>query len=123
MDESLQREGFHRLEAQQTRIVTVENGAIAANGRASHAYYDGPFLGHTFRNFELKVDVMVKANADGGSNGGVYILTEFEERGGNVRASGDFPSKGFEIQINNAYARDQSRPAVSITSPTSLSHR
>jgi len=85
----------------------VENGAIAANGRASHAYYDGPFLGHTFRNFELKVDVMVKANANGGSNGGVYILTEFEERGGNVRASGDFPSKGFEIQINNAYARDQ----------------
>jgi len=80
----------------------VENGAIAANGRASHAYYDGPFLGHTFRNFELKVDVMVKANANGGSNGGVYILTEFEERGGNVRASGDFPSKGFEIQINNA---------------------
>jgi len=86
---------------------TVENGAIAASGRASHAYYDGPFLGHTFRNFELKVDVMVKANANGGSNGGVYILTEFEEKGGNVRASGDFPSKGFEIQVNNAYARDQ----------------
>jgi hypothetical protein len=85
----------------------VENGAIAANGRASHAYYDGPLLGHTFRNFELKVDVLVKANANGGSNGGVYILTEFEEKGGNVRASGDFPSKGFEIQINNAYARDQ----------------
>src|SRR5689334_12213380 len=42
---------------------TVENGAIAASGRASHAYYDGPFLGHTFRNFELKVDVKVKANA------------------------------------------------------------
>ena len=85
----------------------VENGAIAASGRASHAYYDGPFEGHTFRNFELKVDVMVKANPTGGSNGGVYILTEFEEKGGNVRASGDFPSKGFEIQINNAYARDQ----------------
>jgi hypothetical protein len=85
----------------------VENGAIAANGRASHAYYDGPYLGHTFRNFELKVDVLVKANETGGSNGGVYILTEFEEKGGNVRASGDFPSKGFEIQINNAYARDQ----------------
>ncbi len=85
----------------------VENGAIAANGRASHAYYDGPFLDHTFRNFELKVDVLVKANATGGSNGGVYILTRFEEKGGNVRASGDFPSQGFEIQINNAYARDQ----------------
>jgi hypothetical protein len=63
----------------------VENGAIAANGRASHVYYDGPFLGHTFRNFELKVDVMVKANANGGSNGGVYILTEFEERGGKMK--------------------------------------
>jgi Domain of Unknown Function (DUF1080) len=85
----------------------IENGAIAANGRASHAYYDGPFLGHTFRNFELKVDVMVTGNANGGSNGGVYVLTQFEEKGGNVRASGDFPSKGFEIQINNAYARDQ----------------
>jgi len=85
----------------------IQDAAIVANGWASHAYYDGPFLGHTFRNFELKVDVMVKANANGGSNGGVYILTEFEEKGGNVRASGDFPSKGFEIQINNAYARDQ----------------
>jgi hypothetical protein len=57
----------------------VENGAIATNGRAGHAYYDGPFLGHRFRNFELKVDVMVKANANGGSNGGVYILTELQE--------------------------------------------
>ena len=85
----------------------IENGAIAASGRSSHAYYDGPFLDHTFHNFELKVDVMVKANATGGSNGGVYILTAFEEKGGNVRASGDFPSKGFEIQVNNAYARDQ----------------
>jgi hypothetical protein len=85
----------------------IENGAIAANGRSSHAYYDGSFLGHKFRNFELKVDVMVKANPNGGSNGGVYILTEFEEKGANVRASGDFPSKGFEIQINNSYARDQ----------------
>ena len=51
--------------------------------------------------------MLVKANPNGGSNGGVYILTEFEEVGGNVRASGDFPSKGFEIQVNNAYARDQ----------------
>jgi hypothetical protein len=36
----------------------------------------------------------------------VDILTEFEEKGGNVRASGDILSKGFEIQIDNAYARD-----------------
>jgi 3-keto-disaccharide hydrolase len=80
----------------------VENGAIVANGIAGHAYYDGDFRKHTFRNFELKVDIMTRAN----SNGGVYVLTAYEEKGGNVRASGEFPSKGFEIQVNNSYARD-----------------
>ena len=38
-----------------------------------------------------------------GSNGGVYVLTEFQESGGNVRATGRFPSKGFEIQVNNSH--------------------
>jgi hypothetical protein len=80
----------------------IENGAIVANGAAGHAYYDGDFRNHTFRNFELKVDVMTRAN----SNGGVYVLTEFQEKGGSSRASGDFPSKGFEIQVNNSYVRD-----------------
>ncbi len=80
----------------------IEDGAIVANGPASHAFYDGPFRNHTFRNFELKVDVMARPNG----NGGVYVLTQFEERGGNARASGDFPSKGFEIQVNNTYLRD-----------------
>jgi hypothetical protein len=80
----------------------IENGAIVANGAASHAYYDGEFRNHTFRNFELKVDIMTRAN----SNGGVYVLTEYQGQGGNVRASGDFPSKGFEIQVNNTYMRD-----------------
>jgi hypothetical protein len=81
----------------------IEDGAIVANGTASHAYYDGEFRNHTFRNFELKVDVMTRAN----SNGGVYFLTEYQEKGGSTRASGDFPSKGFEVQVNNSYARDQ----------------
>src|SRR5262249_48682532 len=40
------------------------------------------------------------------SNGGGSVLTEYQEKGGNVRASGDFPSKGFEIQVNNSYSRD-----------------
>src|ERR687884_250191 len=74
---------------------SVNDGAIVANGTASHAYYDGPFQDHRFRNFELKVDVMTRA----GSNGGVYVLTEYESVGGNERASGRFPSKGFEIQV------------------------
>jgi hypothetical protein len=78
---------------------TIQDGAIVANGAASHAYYDGPFQNHSFRNFELLVDVMTRA----GSNGGVYVLTEFQEVGGTNRASGRFPSKGFEIQVNNSH--------------------
>ena len=72
----------------------IENGAIVANGTPGHAYYDGPFMNHTFRNFELKVDVMTRAN----SNGGIFIMTEFQEKG--------WPAKGFEIQVNNTYAKD-----------------
>jgi len=77
----------------------IEDGAIVANGAASHAYYVGEFRNHSFRDFELKVDVMTRP----GSNGGVYVLTQYEESGGNVRASGRFPSKGFEIQVNNSH--------------------
>ena len=62
---------------------TVQDGAIVASGPASHLYYDGPFRNHRFRNFELKVDVMTRP----GSNGGVYVLTEFEAIGGNERAA------------------------------------
>jgi hypothetical protein len=78
---------------------TIKDGAIVANGTTSHCYYDGSVRNHSFRNFELKVDVMTRP----GSNGGVYVLTEFQESGGNVRATGRFPSKGFEIQVNNSH--------------------
>jgi hypothetical protein len=74
---------------------SIENGAIKANGTAGHAFYDGPFRDHMFRNFELKVDVMTRNN----SNGGIYVLTEFQEKG--------FPRKGFEIQVNNSYVKDR----------------
>jgi hypothetical protein len=76
----------------------IRDGAIVASGPASHVYYDGPFRNHRFRNFELKIDIMAQA----GANGGVYVLTEFEEVGGNQRASGRFPSKGFEVQVYNS---------------------
>ena len=74
----------------------IEDGAIVANGSAGHAYYDGEFRNHTFRNFELKVDVMTRPN----SNGGIYFLTEYLEKG--------WPAKGFEVQVNNS-ARDPIR--------------
>jgi hypothetical protein len=70
---------------------SIENGAIKANGTPGHAFYDGEFRNHMFRNFELKIDVMTRAN----SNGGVYVLTEYQETG--------FPKKGFEIQVNNSH--------------------
>ena len=76
---------------------TIENGAMKANGTPGHVYYDGEFRNHSFRNFELKVDVMTKPN----SNGGIYVLTEFLEKG--------WPRKGFEIQVNNTYAKDPVR--------------
>lgn len=76
---------------------TVKDGAIVANGPRSHLYYDGPFRNHTFRNFELKVDVMTMP----GANGGIYILTEYQEKG--------WPGKGFEVQVNNSYANDKRR--------------
>ena len=72
----------------------IVDGALVANGPPAHAFYDGPFMNHAFRNFELKVDVMAKNN----SNGGVYVLTEYQDKG--------FPRKGFEVQVNNTYARD-----------------
>ena len=72
----------------------IQDGAIVANGTPGHAYYDGPFMNHAFRNFELKVDVMTKTN----SNGGIFILTEYQPTG--------WPSKGFEIQVNNTFQKD-----------------
>jgi hypothetical protein len=83
----------------------VQDGAIVANGVSggAHLYYDGPFKNHMFRNFDLKLDVMAKNR----SNGGIYVMTDFQPTG--------FPTKGFEIQLNNSHT-DRSARAVSITS-------
>jgi hypothetical protein len=72
---------------------TVRNGAIVAQavGAASHLFYDGPVGNHAFRNFELRLDVVTRYR----SNGGIYIMTEFQP--------GGFPSKGFEVQVNNSH--------------------
>lgn len=67
---------------------SVENGVIVAHGVASHLFYDGSVQNHMFKNFDLKLDVMARNR----SNGGVYVLTEYQEKG--------FPGKGFEIQVN-----------------------
>jgi hypothetical protein len=73
---------------------SVKDGAIVSHGPRSHCFYIGNFHHHTFRNFELKVDVMTLP----GSNGGIYIDTAFQGEG--------FPLKGFEVQVNNTYPHD-----------------
>ena len=69
----------------------IVDHALVANGPVAHAFYDGPFKKHDFKNFELMVDVKTSAV----SNGGIYFHTEFQEKG--------FPKKGFEVQVNNTH--------------------
>jgi 3-keto-disaccharide hydrolase len=72
----------------------VENGAIVANavGQPSHLFYDGAVGNHAFQNFDLRLDVVARYR----SNGGVYVMTEFQPQG--------FPGKGFEVQVNNSHS-------------------
>jgi hypothetical protein len=70
----------------------VEDGAIVSNGARSHLFYVGDEK--PFKNFELKADVLTKAN----SNAGIYFHTKFQESG--------WPKYGFEAQVNNSYKRD-----------------
>ena len=72
----------------------ISDGAIVARGPRAHLFYAGAVEGADFRNFELKVDVLAKNN----SNGGIYFHTVYQEEG--------WPQKGFEVQVNNTYARD-----------------
>ncbi|HLJ45159.1 MAG TPA: family 16 glycoside hydrolase [Bryobacteraceae bacterium] len=69
----------------------VVDGLIAADGPRSHLFYTGGVHNASFKNFELKVDVLTKR----GCNSGVYFHTEFQPAG--------FPAKGFEVQVNNTY--------------------
>jgi hypothetical protein len=72
----------------------VANSAIVANaaGQPSHLFYDGSVGNHSFTNFDVRLDVLARYR----SNGGVYVMTEFQPQG--------FPGKGFEIQVNNSHS-------------------
>jgi Domain of Unknown Function (DUF1080) len=69
---------------------SIENGAIVANGNVAHLFYDGQVQQHSFKNFELKVDVMTMP----GSNSGIYFHTVYQES--------SWPKKGYEVQVNNS---------------------
>lgn len=70
---------------------TIENGAIAVNGKVAHLFYTGDAGAHNFKNFELKLDIMTMP----GSNSGVYFHTQYQESG--------WPQKGYEVQVNNSH--------------------
>ena len=78
---------------------SVKDGAIVSHGPRSHCFYMGDFHNHLFQNYELSVDIMTLP----GSNGGVYVDTEYQEQG--------FPGQGFEIQVNNTYKGDPRKTA------------
>jgi len=73
---------------------TVKDGAIVASGPRSHCFYVGDVGNHSFTQFELRVDVMTQPRA----NGGIYIMTDFQEKG--------WPGAGFEVQVNNSFPGD-----------------
>lgn len=78
---------------------SVKDGAIVAHGKRSHCFYMGEFRNHSFKDFELMVEVKTEPKA----NGGVYIMTEFQPEG--------WPGRGFEVQVNNTYVGDPRRTA------------
>ena len=68
----------------------IVDGQIAADGPRSHLYYSGGVRNADFKIFELKADVLTRR----GANSGIYFHTLFHE--------GGWPTKGFEVQINNS---------------------
>ena len=66
--------------------ITVENGTIKCSGERSHLFYEGEF-----KNFEFETEVMTLEH----SNSGIFIHTMYQAEG--------WPSKGYEIQVNNTY--------------------
>ena len=71
---------------------SVKDGMIVAHGQRSHLFYVGPVNNASFKNFELKADVMTLPK----SNSGIYFHTAYQETG--------WPDKGFEVQINNTHS-------------------
>lgn len=70
---------------------SVQDGMIVVFGDRAHLFYTGPFMDHTFKNFEFKLSVMTTP----GSNSGLFIHTDYQETG--------WPSKGYEIQVNQTH--------------------
>lgn len=77
-------------ENKETWSLTPE-GYLQAEGKRAHLFYDGEHLGKGFKNFEIEAQVRTFQLA----NSGIFFHTQYQESG--------WPSKGFEIQVNNTH--------------------
>jgi hypothetical protein len=90
-------EGWKPNEKPETFV--VKDGELIVKGDRSHLFYVGKGDAPKFKNFELRLEILTKPN----SNSGVYIHTDFQPDG--------WPGKGYEIQVNNTYAKDPKKTA------------
>ncbi|MGD9329351.1 MAG: DUF1080 domain-containing protein, partial [Cyclobacteriaceae bacterium] len=79
---------------------SLKDGNLVCEGERSHLFYTGDVNTGIFKNFEFKADVMTMP----GSNSGIYIHTQFQEEG--------WPSKGYEIQVNNTFVGNPEAPEL-----------
>ena len=77
--------------AENPATFRVENGEIVVRGPRAHLFYDGPVMNHSFRDFELRLEVLTKP----GANSGVYLRTAYQPT--------DWPAHGYEVQVNNSH--------------------
>jgi len=73
------------------RSFGVVDGQIAAGGARSHLFYTGRSRDASFKNFELRAEVMPRTGAESG----IYFHTRFQPK--------SWPEQGFKVQINNTY--------------------
>ena len=72
-------------------VFMVVAGTLKVNGGRAHLFYTGADGAASFKSFEFKAKVMTTP----GANSGIYIHTQFEEKG--------WPSKGYECQVNTSH--------------------
>lgn len=78
-------------------VFQVHDGLIvmecpATNHQPAHLFYDGNVNDHSFKNFDLRVDVMTFPCA----NSGIYFHTKYQEA--------SWPNHGIECQVDNSHS-------------------
>jgi len=75
----------------QVRDGMIEMECPATVNSPAHLFYVGSVNGHSFKNFDLRVEVMTYPYA----NSGIYFHTEYQEA--------QWPKRGLECQVNNSH--------------------